>query len=371
MSDAIVIGAGIIGASCAHALALAGLSVRVVDAGLPAATAAGMGHLVSLDGNAAELALCSDSLTRWRALAPSLPASGAYHRCGTLWLAENEDDLATADDKRAALAMAGIGSELINPTRLAALEPLLRPGLSGALRVESDAILYAPRVADWLLESVGITLERAQVAALEDQKVYLADGRRLGAQVIVLAAGLQAGALLEGLPIAAKKGHLLITDRYPGRISHQLVELGYGASAHSGQGTSVAFNLQARPTGQLLIGSTRQFDTLDPCVEPALLARMLERARGYLPALGELNAIRAWTGFRAATPDGLPIIGRHPEREGLWLALGHEGLGVTTAPSTAALIRAEVLGEHPPLDPLPYRFERFQASAPAAAEGRR
>lgn len=360
-----MIGAGIVGASCAHALALAGLSVRVVDAGLPAATSAGMGHLVSLDGSAAELALCSDSLARWRALAPSLPASGAYHRCGTLWLAENEDDLATADDKRAALAMAGIGSELITPTRLAALEPLLRPGLSGALRVESDAILYAPRVADWLLECVGITLERAQVTALEDQQVRLADGRRLGARVIVLAAGLQAGALLEGLPIEAKKGHLLVTDRYPGRVSHQLVELGYGASAHAGQGTSVAFNLQARPTGQLLIGSTRQFDTLDPRVEPALLARMLERARGYLPALGAINAIRAWTGFRAATPDGLPIIGRHPEREGLWLALGHEGLGVTTAPSTAALIRAGVLGEHPPLDPSPYRFERFRASAPA------
>ncbi|WP_347876943.1 FAD-dependent oxidoreductase, partial [Pseudomonas aeruginosa] len=50
------------------------------------------------------------------------------------------------------------------------------------------------------------------------------------------------------------------------------------------------------------------------------------RPRGldYLPGLAGLNAIRAWTGFRAATPDGLPLLGEHPAQPGLWLAVGHE-----------------------------------------------
>ena len=108
----------------------------------------------------------------------------------------------------------------------------------------------------------------------------------------MLAAGLEATALCPELPLRSKKGHLLITDRYPGTVRHQLVELGYVTSAHHAEGDSVAFNVQPRPTGQLLVGSSRQFDTTDPAVEPAMLARMLRRAIDYLPGLGELNAIR-------------------------------------------------------------------------------
>ncbi|MBX9265304.1 D-amino-acid oxidase, partial [Klebsiella pneumoniae] len=80
-----------------------------------------------------------------------------------------------------------------------------------------------------------------------------------------------------------KKGQLAITDRYRPRVQHQLVELGYGASAHGG-GTSVAFNLQPRPTGQLLIGSSRQFDNRERELDLPLLAQMLDRARHFVPA---------------------------------------------------------------------------------------
>ena len=64
-----------------------------------------------------------------------------------------------------------------------------------------------------------------------------------------------------------------------------------------------------------------------------VLAQMLQRAARYLPALPTLNGIRAWTGFRAATPDGLPLIGAAmcDAAPGVWLAVGHEGLGVTTS----------------------------------------
>ncbi|MNE91158.1 Hydrogen cyanide synthase subunit HcnC precursor [compost metagenome] len=90
-----------------------------------------------------------------------------------------------------------------------------------------------------------------------------------------------------------------------------------------------------------------------------MLSRMLSRAVEYMPGLALRNGIRAWTGFRAASPDGLPLIGAHPTQDGLWLALGHEGLGVTTAPGTAALLTAQILGELTPLDPTPYCPDRF------------
>ena len=90
-----------------------------------------------------------------------------------------------------------------------------------------------------------------------------------------------------------------------------------------------------------------------------MLAKMLRRATEYMPGLASLNGIRAWTGFRAASPDGLPLVGAHPQRKGLWLAVGHEGLGVTTAPGTADLLGAQLFNEPPPLAAQPYLPQRF------------
>jgi glycine/D-amino acid oxidase-like deaminating enzyme len=125
----------------------------------------------------------------------------------------------------------------------------------------------------------------------------------------------------------------------------------------------VAFNLQPRPTGQVLIGSSRQFDDSSAEVDADMLAQMLERALSYMPALADLNAIRCWTGLRAATPDSLPLLGPHPQHPGLWLAVGHEGLGVTTAPASARLLAAQITGRRAELDPAPYLPQRFGMAA--------
>jgi glycine/D-amino acid oxidase-like deaminating enzyme len=88
---------------------------------------------------------------------------------------------------------------------------------------------------------------------------------------------------------------------------------------------------------------------------------MLQRAARYLPALPTLNGIRAWTGFRAASPDGLPLIGpAGGAAPGVWLAVGHEGLGVTTSLGTAQLLAAQITQTAAAIavDPfLPARFE--------------
>ncbi len=194
----------------------------------------------------------------------------------------------------------------------------------------------------------------------------LDDGTELHAARIVNAGGAEAGELLSGLPIRKRKGHLVITDRYPGFVRHQLVELGYLKSAHSLTADSVAFNVQPRRTGQVLIGSSRQYNAEDPEVDTQILAAMIERAKWYLPEIGALSAIRAWTGFRAATPDKLPLIGPCPEDDSLFLATGHEGLGITTSLGTACLVADHLQGiaTKIPIEPyLPARFARSVAHA--------
>jgi glycine/D-amino acid oxidase-like deaminating enzyme len=162
------------------------------------------------------------------------------------------------------------------------------------------------------------------------------------------------------IPVKKRKGHLVITDRYPGLVRHQLVELGYLKSAHSIGTDSVAFNVQPRSTGQLLIGSSRQYGDEDPAVDQHMLTAMLKRAALYMPTLASKSAIRAWTGFRAATPDKLPLIGQAPGDGSVWLATGHEGLGITTSLGTAELIAAEFTGNQTAIAPGPYLPSRYK-----------
>jgi len=378
--DAVVVGAGIVGAACAGELAAAGLAVTILDARFAGAgaTAAGMGHLVVMDDSPAQLALTAASVQLWRELAPEFPADCEDEPRGTLWLATEGTDAerelvrAKADLYRAH----GLAAEVLSGDEVAAAEPALRPGLAGGLLVPGDRVIYPPAAARFLLASAvshGAVL-REGVAALSigAREVATAEGRIAGG-LVVNAAGAEAPLLTPGLPVAPRKGHLLITDRYPGFCRHQLVELGYLASAHGAPQDprglpgsdpgSVAFNVQPRATGQLLVGSSREYAGFDPAINRPLLSRMLARAVEILPALARLSALRVWTGFRPATPDKLPLIGRWDPVPGLWVAAGHEGLGITTALATGRLLADLVLGRPPLLDPAPFSPGRVLAGA--------
>jgi glycine/D-amino acid oxidase-like deaminating enzyme len=226
-------------------------------------------------------------------------------------------------------------------------------------------VIYPPNAARFLLQkarALGASVrEGVAVEAIDPGGARLA-AEKIEAGVVVNAAGPEAPRLSPGLPVVPRKGHLVITDRYPGFCRHQLVELGYLKSAHSVSlgGSSVAFNVQPRRTGQLLIGSSREFAGWDASINPAILGRMVRRAVEYVPGLASLSAVRAWTGLRPATPDKLPLIGRWPAADGAgpFIAAGHEGLGITTALATGELIAALATGSAPAIDPSPYRPER-------------
>jgi glycine/D-amino acid oxidase-like deaminating enzyme len=226
------------------------------------------------------------------------------------------------------------------------------------LLVPEDAVLYPPCAARFLLERAqkrgAHTVLGEAVERIEEGLVFLSNGTTIAAGAIVNATGAWASHLTPGLDIKLRKGHLVITDRYPGFVRHQLIELGYLKSAHSLTSDSVAFNVQPRSTGQLLIGSSRQYDVTGKQVDDAILHRMLHRALEYMPGLAGTSAIRTWTGFRAATPDKLPLIGAIAGKKGLYMATGHEGLGITTSLGTAALITDQLMGRQPAISPDPY-----------------
>ncbi|HEX4441653.1 MAG TPA: FAD-dependent oxidoreductase [Thermoanaerobaculia bacterium] len=366
--DVAVVGAGIVGAACASECAAAGLSVEVYDSGFAGGgtTAAAMGHIVVMDDSDAQLALTSLSRRLWAELAAELPPNCEDERTGTLWIAAGGSEMELVRGKASVYRARGIAVEELDAAALREAEPALRDGLAGALCVPDDRVVYPPNAARWLLERAegrgAMRREREPVAAIGPRFVETASGRR-DAGAVVNAAGAAAAALTPGLPIAPRKGHLVITDRYPGFARHQLVELGYLKSAHGRATESVAFNLQPRKTGQMLLGSSREFVGFDPTVNRSLRARMIGRALEYAPSLARLSAIRTWVGFRPATPDNLPLVGRWDPVPGLWIAAGHEGLGVTTALATARLIVDAMLGRRSEIDPAPYAPTRDLAAS--------
>lgn len=362
-ADIAIIGGGIVGAACADAFSREGLRVVVLEAALAGggATAAGMGHIVVMDDSEPQFALTRYSRELWDALAPELPREAEFERRGTLWVAANAAELDIVQRKAAWYRERGVRVGILDEAGLREAEPNLRHGLAGGLIVVDDSVIYAPVVAQWLLDRAAargsIVRTGVRVAAVRNGRLTLADGETIEAARVLCATGAAAAELAPGLPVRPRKGHLAITGRYPGFVHHQLIELGYLASAHGHSGESVAFNIQPRATGQVLVGSSRQYGDESAGVNRPLLRRMLARAIEYMPRLAGLSVIRAWTGFRAATEDKLPLLGPAGE---LLLATGHEGLGITTALGSAALLSDLVVGRKPaiPLEPyLPSRLE--------------
>jgi glycine/D-amino acid oxidase-like deaminating enzyme len=375
-ADVVIAGGGMIGAACALACAQAGLKTVVVERDLPGggATAACMGHIVVLDDNEAQFALCRRSQQLWQQMQGHLSRRAEFETIGTLWVAEDDEEMAEAARKQAFLLARDVPGQLITQHELHTREPQLRPGLAGGLLVPQDAVVFPPVAVDDLLKRAqaegAIIRTGAAVLKLAQGEALLSDGSVIQAPRLVNALGAEAADCTEGLPVRKRKGQLAVTDRYPGFLRHQIVELGYMKSAAKLTAESVACNVQPRPTGQMLIGSSRQFENEDRHIDQRLLARMLQRCAHYLPGLADLQVLRVWSGFRASTPDKLPLIGQTGFDATLWLATGHEGLGITTAPATAELLVNALTGREQviPITPfLPTRFDALRASTTSSA----
>jgi D-hydroxyproline dehydrogenase subunit beta len=367
-SEVVIVGAGIVGAACAFELAAEGLRVLVIDEGFAStgATGAAMGHIVVMDDSEAQFAITRYSQILWDDLRDQLPAAVEFDPCGTLWVAADEEEMAEVRRKFDYYRERGVNAEILDSQQVHNAEPHLRAPLAGGLRVPGDSVVYPPCATGFFLQkarALGARVIQGQpVAAIGKGAVRLADGTVFAAGFIINAAGQSAPGLSAGINIKPRKGHLVITDRYPNFLHHQIVELGYLKSAHSLTADSVAFNVQPRKTGQILIGSSRQYGAENSAVDESILARMLQRAFEYMPDLNLLSAIRVWTGFRPATPDKLPLIGPSPEDPSVLVAAGHEGLGITTSLATAKLICAQILGQRPAIPIQPYLPSRQMAA---------
>jgi glycine/D-amino acid oxidase-like deaminating enzyme len=213
VSDVVIVGAGIVGAACAWECTRAGLSTVVIDRGPVSggATAAGMGQIVVMDDSEAEFALTRYSQQLWNQLAGDLPASAEVDRCGTIWIADDEEEMQEVHRKRRYYEERGMRVDVLDRASLEKLEPNLRKGFAGGLWMPDDFVIYSPCATDWLIgqaQQLGMHLQLGEtVQEMTGGGVRTQAGEFLSAGTVINAIGSCARALMPSLPVRPRKGH--------------------------------------------------------------------------------------------------------------------------------------------------------------------
>lgn len=365
-ADVVIIGAGMVGAACARELARAGLRVCVVDrVGVAAgSSSAGEGNLLVSDKlPGPELDLALHSLARWRDFANETGDAFEFTPKGGLVVASSARSRAALERLAAGQQASGVDAVVLAPDDLRDAEPLLVPGMHGGVLYPQDAQVQPMRAVRALLETAGVTVVAGTevLGAERDTRGAITGLRtsrgRIAAEQVLIAAGAWSGEVAQRLGgrvhVAPRRGHVLVTEALPPLVRHKVYEAGYVDDVESDDGSLLSSPVvEGTESGPILLGSSRELVGFDRRLSTRAIALIARGAATLFPFLRDVRAIRAYLGFRPASPDHLPIIG--PEASGLWYATGHEGAGIGLSVGTADLIRALLLGESPPVDPAPF-----------------
>lgn len=269
-----------------------------------------------------------------------------------------------------------LGGEEVDVTA----DPWLADDLAGGFLVDGG----------WVLDAMGATTAAAETArragtrfalGCEAKRVLVAGGRVEGLATdlgvvrcgrVVVAAGPRARFLLRtvgaDLPISSSRGWLLETarvDPQPPYAIEQAVwpeqeEMGplsadptlfEVASGDADSPALVSLLLGGRPAGHCLIGTSLARSLLEEPDAPDTVRRLAERAVRVVPPLADVPVVTSWSGRRAMTPDGMPVVGPVGGIEGLDVLGGLSTIGMVTAPGLARRLVEGDLG--------PFAAERF------------
>ena len=411
-TDAIVLGAGIVGVCCALHLQKRGLAVALVDRrGVAEETSYGNAGLIqregvypygfphdygalvrygfnrTIDAHYHPSALPSLVSFLWKywhhsrparhekiahvyakliehcvtehdALAAEAGAEGFFKRDGWMkvFRTERERDLRYAEAERWR-GEYGLNFRTLDRDALQREEPHLAPVLVGALHWTDPTSVDDPHgLANAylaLFESRGGRFLQGNAASLAQNgagwSVRTGDGD-LEARDCVIALGPWADTLTQAL------GYDLPLAVKRGYHMH------YRAAGHAKLNHPVLdhergyFLAPMRRGIRLTTGA--EFARRDAIKTPVQLGRAEPIARDLFPLAERLDT-EPWLGARPCTPDMLPIVGPAPRHKGLWFAFGHAHHGLTLGPVTGRLVADLVTNVSPFVDPTPYRADRF------------
>jgi D-amino-acid dehydrogenase len=408
-ADVVVLGAGIVGVSAAHAARQRGLSVILVDRREPGnETSYGNAGILSsgsilplnqpslwsalpnyvtnrhaalrwnpawamrnIDWLARFLANATPSRSRPRATALHglIGASLKLHRewivqaeaaqriRETGWLkAWRSDAVDAAKREQAFLAEYGIASQLLDRQAISALEPNILPVYKVGLLHTQTASVDSPgsvvKAYAKMFVGSGGEIRQSEIRAIapdgDGWRVALADGG-ISARHVVVALGPWSADLLAPLgyrvPLAFERGYHREFKPNPARSLQRPIHDAEGSFLMTPMEQGIRVTSGVELTARDAPSSFAQLDAVVP------VARSVAE---FGEAVGE-----PWRGARPTLPDSLPMIGPAPRHSGLWLSFGHQHIGFTTGPATGAAIAAMIAGAQPPFDAAPFSPGRY------------
>jgi glycine oxidase len=346
--DVAIVGGGPIGLACAWRAAQRGLRTIVVDSGEPGAwhVAAGMlAPVAEVDfGEQPHLRLGMESGRRFEAFVHELAeASGrdpGHRPVGTLVVARDADEAAALDRLATFRRSLGLPVERLRPSEARRAEPALAPTVRLALDVPGDHSIDPRKMVAALADAVeraGGEVVRGRAARLLAHNaratgVELADGTRIDADAVVLAAGVHVSALDAGVPVRPVKGQVMrLRDPRGAGLLERTIR---GEQAY----------LVPRGDGRYVLGATMEERGFDTAPTAGGVYELLRDISEVVPGVFELDIEEVVAGLRPATPDNLPAIGPGA-LEGLIWATGHFRNGILLTPVTAELVVAALTGE--------------------------
>ncbi len=369
--DVVVIGAGVAGCSVALRLVQQGMSVVVIERGIPGAEASSaaagiLGPQWEAEGPGPMLDLSLKSRALYPAFADEIRAlSGidiGYTRSGLIELSMDDVGDRALAERASWMGGRGLDAEVLGPALLREVEPRLGPRVRQGLRFANEGHVHARNLARALAQAAAVagatflqgryvrrvTTDGDRVTGVE------LDGESLAAGAVVVAAGSWSG-LIEGAGVPAAvvrpaRGQMVAIETRPPLFRHVLAPIGGGY-------------LVPRSDGIVLGGSTLEMVAFKKEVTVSGLAGILAMVQMVVPDLGDAAVVETWSNFRPATPDLVPVLGR-AGLDRLYLATGHHRYGILLAPITGQIVAGLLTGN--PVDGValaPFSITRFKADA--------
>ena len=279
------------------------------------------------------------------------------HLRGHLVLVERAESQPAARAEVEALARHGVRADWLPRAEATALVPGLAAPIEGAWHYRDTGHVDDPYAVSQAFErglrTGGAEVIRAEVVAIEGKgKGFAArtsDGRAIDATHVVLACGAWSK------PLAAQLGYRVPLDTERGyHVTLPGVSPGLRIPVASFERKAIMTPMSVG----LRMTSTVEFGGLSLPPDPHRWELIERHLRALVPALSTAGATR-WMGYRPSLPDHLPVMGRVPDGRNLFLAFGHQHLGLTLSGVTARIIAAQVAGRDPGVDLAPYSPTRF------------